>query len=121
LTEAELIFNGTLPLEPSARPEGPHIYLINGTYYLLIAEGGTWEGHQATILRGPTPSGPWENNPKNPILFNGRDSSLSVQSTGHADIVEGPDGQWWGTCLATRPQGGNFSHQQLGMPLFCSR
>lgn len=40
LTPAEHIFSGTLPNNSSARPEGPHIYLVNGTYYLLIAEGG---------------------------------------------------------------------------------
>lgn len=39
LTPAENIFHGTLPNTASARPEGPHVYLINGTYYLLIAEG----------------------------------------------------------------------------------
>ena len=39
LTPDELIFSGTLPLNSSSRPEGPHVYLINGTYYLLIAEG----------------------------------------------------------------------------------
>jgi beta-xylosidase len=39
LTEAQLIFHGTLPDNSTARPEGPHIYHINSTYYLLIAEG----------------------------------------------------------------------------------
>jgi beta-xylosidase len=41
LTEAQLIFNGTLPLNATSRPEGPHVYHINGTYYLLIAEGAS--------------------------------------------------------------------------------
>jgi beta-xylosidase len=116
LTEAKLIFNGTLPLNASSRPEGPHIYFINDNYYLLMAEGGTSQGHRVTIQRGPSPSGPWENNPNNPVIWNGRNLSSPVQSTGHADIVEGDDGQWWGVCLATRPQGGNFSHQSLGEP-----
>ncbi|KAL1676504.1 glycosyl hydrolase [Schizophyllum commune] len=114
LTPDELIFSGTLPLNSSSRPEGPHVYLINGTYYLLIAEGGTDQHHRATIQRGPSPSGPWENNPKNPILFNGADPSLPVQRTGHADIAEGADGSWWGVALGGRPQGGNDSHIQLG-------
>jgi beta-xylosidase len=39
LTDAQLIFTGTLPDNSSARPEGPHVYHINSTYYLLIAEG----------------------------------------------------------------------------------
>ncbi|ESK91370.1 glycosyl hydrolase [Moniliophthora roreri MCA 2997] len=114
LTPAELIFTGTLENNSSARPEGPHIYLVNGTYYLLIAEGGTGESHRATVQRGPSPSGPWENNPANPILYNGRDSKNVLQATGHADFAEGPDGRWWGSALAVVPQNGNFSHQQLG-------
>jgi len=135
LTPAEKIFAGTLPNNSSARPEGPHVYLINGTYYLLIAEGahhdyqqfvftkkaflgGTDVHHRSTIQRGPSPSGPWENNPANPILFNGANLSLPVQDTGHADIVKAPDGSWWGVALGVRPQQSNFSHIQLGGSLF---
>ncbi|KAK7435711.1 hypothetical protein VKT23_019543 [Stygiomarasmius scandens] len=94
-TPAEKIFAGTLPNNSSARPEGPHVYLINGTYYLLIAEGthndyqqfvsaqkaflgGTDVHHRSTIQRGPSPSGSWENDPANPILFNGANLSLPV-------------------------------------------
>ncbi|KAJ7226921.1 glycoside hydrolase family 43 protein [Mycena pura] len=117
LTDAQLIFRGTLPDNSTARPEGPHIYLVNGTYYLLIAEGGSGPEHRSTIQRGPSPSGPWESNPRNPILFNGADMSLPVQDTGHADIVEAPDGSWWGVALGVRPQG-DFNHQQLGRETF---
>ncbi|KAF4565402.1 hypothetical protein EYR36_001973 [Pleurotus pulmonarius] len=118
LTEAKLIFNGTLPDDSAARPEGPHIYHIDGTYYLLIAEGGTDVHHRATIQRGPSPSGPWEDNPNNPILFNGADLNNNVQNTGHADITEGADGRWWGVALGVRPQNGNTSHIQLGRETF---
>ncbi|KIK56070.1 glycoside hydrolase family 43 protein [Collybiopsis luxurians FD-317 M1] len=119
LTPAELIFTGTLPDNSSARPEGPHVYLINSTYYLLIAEGGSGPEHRSTIQRGPSPSGPWANNPANPILFNGANLSLPVQWTGHSDFVEGPDGQWWGVALGVRPQTiGDFNHIQLGRETF---
>ncbi|KAJ7139975.1 glycoside hydrolase family 43 protein [Mycena crocata] len=118
LTEAQLIFTGTLPDNSSARPEGPHLYLVNSTYYLIIAEGGTGLPHRSTIQRGPSPSGPWESNPKNPILFNGAELSLPVQATGHSDIVEGIDGSWWGVALGVRPQNGDLNHQQLGRETF---
>ncbi|PBK59459.1 glycoside hydrolase family 43 protein [Armillaria solidipes] len=118
LTCDKLIFNGTLPNDSTSRPEGPHVYLVNGTYYLMIAEGGTGIHHQATIQRGPSPSGPWENNPSNPIVYNGANLSLPVQSTGHADFMQAADGSWWGTCLGTVPQNGNFSYQQLGRQTF---
>ncbi|KAJ7621604.1 glycoside hydrolase family 43 protein [Mycena polygramma] len=118
LTDAQLIFRGTLPDNSTARPEGPHIYHINSTYYLLIAEGGSGPAHRSTIQRGPSPSGPWESNPNNPILFNGADLSLPVQDTGHSDIVQAPDGSWWGVALGVRPQNGDFNHQQLGRETF---
>lgn len=79
--------------------------------------GGTDIHHRSTIQRGQSPSGPWENNPKNPILFNGADLTNAVQDTGHGDIVQGTDGRWWGVALGVRPQGLNFSHIQLGRRL----
>lgn len=80
--------------------------------------GGTDVHHRATIQRGPSPSGPWEDNPNNPILFNGADLNNNVQNTGHADITEGADGRWWGVALGVRPQNGNTSHIQLGQYRF---
>ncbi|KAJ7074786.1 glycoside hydrolase family 43 protein [Mycena amicta] len=119
VTPARIIFRGVLPDNSTARPEGPHVYLVNGTYYLLIAEGGSSPNHRVTVQRGPSPGGPWENNPANPILFNGADLALAVQYTGHADIVQGADGRWWGVALGTRPQApGDFTHMQLGRETF---
>ncbi|KXN83251.1 Beta-xylosidase [Leucoagaricus sp. SymC.cos] len=126
LTPAQIIFNGTLTHDAAARPEGPHIYHINSTYYLLIAEGGTGIPHRATIQRSSVnPSGPWENNPNNPILFNGANTNLSVQNTGHADIVQAVDGKWWGVALGVRPQGTfddslRLNREQLGRETFLS-
>ena len=47
-------------------PEAPHLYEIDGTWYLLIAEGGTGPGHAVSIARGPSPSGPFEGCPRQP-------------------------------------------------------
>lgn len=49
-------------------PEGPHIYKLNGKYYLLLAEGGTEYGHMVTMQRADSPFGPYEACPHNPIL-----------------------------------------------------
>ncbi|KAG7085564.1 hypothetical protein E1B28_003120 [Marasmius oreades] len=118
LGPSNLIFTGTLPDNASARPEGPHVYFINGTYYLMIAEGGTDIHHRVTIQRGPAPSGPWENNPANPVLFNGADLKNEVQWTGHADLLQDSNGSWWGSALGVVPQQGNLSHIQLGRQTF---
>ncbi len=45
--EARIIFKGT----DVKLTEAPHIYKINGWYYLLTAEGGTKYEHQSTIAR----------------------------------------------------------------------
>ena len=67
-------------------PEAPHLFQYDGTWYLLIAEGGTQRGHAVSIARGPTPTGPWEGCPSNPILSH-RSTDRPIQNTGHADLV----------------------------------
>ncbi|KAJ6027073.1 glycosyl hydrolase [Penicillium canescens] len=82
-------------------PEGPHIYKRNGWYYLLIAEGGTHLTHMITMARSRSIWGPYESCPNNPILTaNGTDEY--IQHTGHGDLFEDNDGQWWAVCLAVR-------------------
>jgi len=75
--------------------EGPHLYKINGTYYLMCAEGGTSEGHSEVIFRSKTLWGPYVPYKGNPILTQ-RDlgpREFPVTSTGHADLVyTGPVG-----------------------------
>lgn len=85
-------------------PEAPHLYKINGRYYLLIAEGGTEPNHMVTIARSETPWGPWESCPHNPILTH-RSWHSPLQALGHADLIEAHDGSWWLVCLGIRPQG----------------
>ncbi len=97
-------------------PEAPHVYKINGHYYLMIAEGGTEFGHCVTIARGPGPLGPWESCPRNPILTH-RSTDLPIQATGHADLVQDQNGNWWMVCLGIRPQGFHACHT-LGRETF---
>lgn len=89
--------------------EAPHIYKINGRYYLIVAEGGTEHNHAVTVARADTVEGPYEPNPRNPILTH-RHLGLGypIVGTGHADIVETQNGEWWLVCLAMRPYGGYF-------------
>lgn len=87
-------------------PEGPHLYKINGKYYLMLAEGGTEYGHMETMQRGDSPYGPFEKCPYNPILSHKEDTRERIYCTGHADIMEDANGNWWMVCLAIRPCGG---------------
>lgn len=110
LNESKRIWNGT----GGRHPEGPHIYKKDGWYYLLISEGGTEYGHKVTIARSRDIDGPYEENPANPILthINKNAQNSPIQGTGHADLIQAPDGSWWMVCLAFRPQSG--SHHLLG-------
>lgn len=98
LTESRLIWMGT----GGAYPEAPHLYKINGMYYLMIAEGGTEYGHMVTIARSSAPYGPYESCPNNPILSH-RSLKSSIHATGHADLIETQDGSWWAVFLGIRP------------------
>ncbi len=89
--------------------EAPHLYKINGYYYLMIAEGGTSHNHAVTIARSRAVTGPYEPNPRNPILTH-RHLGLDypIVGTGHADLVQTQAGEWWMVLLAMRPYGGYF-------------
>jgi hypothetical protein len=100
-------------------PEGPHLYRIGNYWYLVIAEGGTERGHAATIARGASPSGPFEPSPWNPLLT-ARSTDFPVQNTGHADLVERPDGRWAVVYLGIRPRGYTPQWHVLGRETFAS-
>ncbi len=84
-------------------PEAPHLYKIGNYYYLLLAEGGTEYGHMATIGRSLSPFGPYESCPYNPILTHRNSTSPDIQCTGHADIFQDKNGNWWSVFLGVRP------------------
>ena len=105
----QLVDGGVNPAENPIWPEGPHIYKVDGWYYLNAAEGGTAEGHAQTIYRSRNVTGPYEPGPINPTLTQRdlpRDRPDRVEATGHADFVQLQDGSWWTTFLATRPFAG---------------
>ncbi len=98
-------------------PEAPHLYRVGAYWYLLIAEGGTERGHSVSIARGPSPDGPFEPCPANPIVSH-RSTSRPIQNTGHADLVQAPDGSWWMVLLGARPRGGTPRWHVLGRETF---
>ncbi len=100
-------------LNGASSPEAPHLYKKDGWYYLIIAEGGTEHFHAVTVARCREVMGRYEGFRGNPILTHrhlGYDYPLA--NVGHADIVELPDGSWYGVALASRFLEGY--HKNLG-------
>ncbi len=99
-------------------PEAPHLYKIDGWYYLMIAEGGTEYGHSETIARAKLPEGPYAPCPRNPILTHARyrPQQNEIMGTGHADLVQTQRGDWWMVFLAFRCSEAFFHH--LGRETF---
>lgn len=86
--------------------EAPHIYKKGGSYYLMCAEGGTGGWHSEVIFKSDSPMGPYVPAPSNPILsqrYLNKDRKNKVDWAGHADLVEGKDGKYYGVFLAIRP------------------
>ncbi len=100
-------------------PEAPHLYEIDGAWYLMIAEGGTERGHAISIARGDSPAGPFEGAPGNPLV-SARSTPRPIQNTGHGDLVVGPDDRWLCVLLGVRPRSGTRAFSALGRETFVS-
>ncbi len=98
----------------SKRPiwcEGPHLYKINNTYYLMCAQGGTGTAHTEVIFRSDSLRGPYVPWDKNPILTQmglPDDRPNPVTCTGHADLVQTQNGQWYAVFLGCQPYDRGF-------------
>jgi xylan 1,4-beta-xylosidase len=90
--------------------EGPHLYKVNGWYYLIEAEGGTRFLHMETVGRSKSPWGPFTPDPPNPFVSQHISWDYPVKSVGHCDWTDTPEGKWWIVCLGTRhPDYASFS------------
>jgi xylan 1,4-beta-xylosidase len=86
--------------------EGPHIYKTRGYYFLCAAEGGTSVNHSQVIFRTKDINDtfiPYEGNPILTQRHMDPNRPNPISATGHADLVETKNGEWWAVFLATRP------------------
>lgn len=108
-----LVNKGVHPEEKPIWIEGPHMYKINGKYFLMNAEGGTSNWHSEVIFAGDSPMGiftPWK---KNPILTQRHldaERPNPITCAGHADLVQTKEGDWWAVFLACRPINNRFEN-----------
>lgn len=118
--KTKMLVNGGVNLaEKPIWIEAPHLYKINGKYYLMAAEGGTGPAHSEVIFTGDSPMGtftPWG---KNPILTQRHlspDRKDPITCAGHADLIQTKEGDWWAVFLACRPIDNRF--ENLGRETF---
>lgn len=83
--------------------EGPHIYKINGFYYLITAEGGTEYSHAVTVARSKHIKGPYEIHPNAHLVSSKGAFDAQLKKAGHGSLCKSPDGRWWIAFLCGRP------------------
>ncbi len=93
--------------------EGPHIFKRHGWYYLFSADTGTGEGHGQTIQRSKSIWGPYEmfradfmeryrDGEAYSIITSRHHEDILLQKSGHCDLVETQDGEWYAVHLCGR-------------------
>jgi len=102
-TERIIINKGVRPEEKPIWCEGPHLYKIDGRYYVMTAEGGTGGWHSEVIWHSENIEGPYKPSPVNPILTQRDIRNAEVTCAGHADVIETPEGEWWAVFLGVLP------------------
>lgn len=98
--------------------ESPHLYKINGVYYLMAAEGGTEYGHMITCARADSVWGPFEGNPHNPVLTNRNKAPYIIQGIGHGDLICDKYGDWHVLSLGFRQEHIWRPYHHLGREVF---
>ncbi|MDR2976427.1 MAG: glycoside hydrolase family 43 protein [Streptococcaceae bacterium] len=84
--------------------EGPHLYKINGYYFLFAAQGGTVFTHQEVVARSKTLEAlSFETKPGEPFITNFDKPDQYLQKQGHGALVETPSGEWYYASLCARP------------------
>ncbi len=110
--EEKILVNGGVDI--SKKPvwiEAPHFIKKDDWYFLYAAEGGTSVNHSEVVFRSKSVWGPFIPYEHNPILTQKdlpADRKHPVTSAGHAQFVEGPDGNMYAIFLAVRPYEDNY-------------
>lgn len=100
--------------------EAPHLTKRGKYYYLMCAEGGTGYNHCVTMARAENVRGPYEGDPRNPIVTSVPGASMErhdpdhlkpkyynpdsvLQKSGHGSYVETTQGEVYLVHLCSRP------------------
>lgn len=98
--------------------ESPHMYKINGEYYLVAAEGGTEYGHMVTYARSKDVWGEFVGYEHNPVLTNRDLGGYMIQGVGHGDLIHKENGEWFMLHLGFRQIDQWMPYHNLGRETF---
>ncbi|KAI5465247.1 glycosyl hydrolase, partial [Mariannaea sp. PMI_226] len=84
--------------------EGSHIYKIGKRYYLLAAEGETFEHHMVTMARSKDIWGPYETADGCSPILTAHEKNEYIQNVGHGEFFQDAAGQWWAVVLGVRDE-----------------
>ncbi len=110
---------GDLARERARSPEGPHLYRRGEWWYLLTAEAAP-NADTRCASRGRGRSTVRSRLPQR-IRSSAAAARASVQNTGHADLVQRPDGSWAMVYLGVRPHGFTPGFHVVGRETFLAR
>ncbi|KAF3387120.1 Non-reducing end alpha-L-arabinofuranosidase [Penicillium rolfsii] len=114
LSEIKFLWKGA-----STDAEGPHIYRKNGWYYLITAEGSTFDGHEINIARARNIWGPYEGHVHNPLVTAKGQEDVDVRWIGHGDFVQDVTGNnWFCVHLGIRNNKSDSKRHPLGRETF---
>jgi len=81
--------------------EGPKLFVRDGWFHLVLAQGGTGVEHGVLMARSRDLFGPYELDDR-PLLTSRDDRTLRLQKAGHGEFVQDAAGRWFLGHLASR-------------------
>ncbi|MFT4261926.1 MAG: family 43 glycosylhydrolase [Nocardioides sp.] len=102
INETDVVGEERLILTSEELLEGPNLYVHDGWFHLMLAEGGTGWNHGIRTGRSRFIEGPYDLDPE-PLLTTRDNWQWPLQKAGHGELVRGPNGEWVLVHLASRP------------------
>ncbi|MEO6280491.1 family 43 glycosylhydrolase [Roseateles sp.] len=122
LTDDGLATVGGLVPTPAGAGNAPRLLRRGEFFYSLgavVSSDGAAGSHAVTMARSPSLLGPWEACPF-PLIARTNGAAEAWWTSGHANLVEGPAGDWWLVCHG-HENGVRLGRQTLLQPVEWTR
>jgi xylan 1,4-beta-xylosidase len=124
---AELSKDGKTVVNPSVSSwatwcEGPELFKRAPYYYLTWSTGGTERNADGVVhsARAKSLSGPWENDPTNPVMQNlnkGADPAHPFEGPQHSEVIQTQNGEWFVTFHTWQYNSGTLAREMCLEPV----